>query len=1707
MRKASGKQFLFFFIGLLFCELSANAQLTVSFSADKTGGCSPLEVHFTNTSSVSSSAVYKWEFGNGNSSALKDPGAVFLDKRTYTVTLTVTDGNQTSSATKTITVYKDPVVDFTSSLNKVCTPDPTTFSATASADNGSIVNYTWDFGDGYTQNSYQPQVTHSYTTALDPTVRLSVTDDHGCTGTKTISKIIKVYNGVTAAFDADKTFICFQSDPVQLMDKSQGEGPLDYFWDFGDGTQSIEKNPSHVFNTKGIYTVKLAIQNANGCADSLEKNSYLNVGNFNSKIVVPDIICQNTLTQIKNSSTPDPTSFSFLIDGTQSIHPDFYGNYYYTFSTPGEHTITLINHFGGCEETITKKVDVKGLLNPGFKIEISDSCPRPLPVHFTDTTTGSVKSEWNFIPYTYPLNIEATGRSVTYNLGEGNFNITLFVTDSNGCRNIVQEPLFIKSPQVYIQAVDGNGNTGCDSLTKTFKAVAADNISNVTWIFDDGTTSTETEPTHTFGPGSHGVTLRFLTAGGCQREVYYYNIQVAPKVTADFVSVSGTETCGNLPVHFKSTYNYNYSWDSWLIDGQFPASGYYNTFDYQFQDTGMHTITHYVYNGGCRDTMTRVNYIHVLPSFPKITDALFSCDGDRGTITFKHGSRYAESGIWDFGDGTTALFDKGQPEISHHYTSSGDYKVVLTTTNGTCTNADSLADLIVRLKPNTVLSSSKTDFCQKEGFSYSVSGLSKEDYYSGERSYIYGYQYNDGSDFLLGNSSYDYQNWVNPYSPSTYTFQNIAKGEDSIRVVIIDQFFSPTSNYGISCLDTSNFIPIKIHGAVAGFETLTDNLCFHLPFAFKDTSTTVNTTITSRTWDFGDGKTLTTASAGIVNHTYENPGSYYVTLTVTDASGCTSTTSTVSHMVNVNGPKAAFSTYGSTFHMNVPIQFSNYTNNYNSNNTQYQWDFGDGHTSTDYNPYFTYANPGTYNVTLVATNPDSGCSDTVSHTITVENYNAHFSFTSSFINNVTCVPMLVRFTNTSSDYASVKWDFGDGFTCGNVNYPSHVYTRAGKYIVKLYVTGNNDLLNVYTDSVFVNENNVAINTNMHLTCTAQSVTLSAVSKDASSFVWDFGDGTLENATDSVSVHYYKKPGNYVPKLIAKDANGCASSVTMNSQISIDSLKVSLNEISGICAPKEVQFVPNIVNIAADGGLQSLSYHWDLVSTGVTDSSNLETPSFNFQQEGNYHVTLSVSSDDGCVKKISQDIMALQGLGATINGPSDICVNARAAFTATTQLPGQVTWKWIFPDGSTSTQQNPSSAQYEQPGDYSIQLVADNEGCRDTVNHPLQVHPNPVVTLSQKAINLCEGTSVAITASGGATYQWLPATGLNETGKASVNASPVTNTNYTVTVANGFGCSSADSVSINVIHPFTLEIVKEIEVCSGNSVTLQASGGISYEWINNTAGLNNTAIANPVAAPASSTVYTLVASGEDQCFSDTAQVQVKVKPTPVVHLGNDTTICEGQTLLLDATIANGSYTWQDGSTASSYTVSKGGTFYVLVDLNNCLASDTINVTRKPIPIFTLGKDSAVCTGEEYVLAPVLDTDASFLWQDGSTAPSFVVTHEGIYSLTATNECGSHTDSVTITKGLCSMLMPNAFSPNNDGLNDVFPVKYPFAVTHFHFSVSNRWGQNVFETTDIHEGWDGTWMGEPAVAGIYVWVISYTDLNNKDQQIKGTVTLLR
>lgn len=136
-----------------------------------------------------------------------------------------------------------------------------------------------------------------------------------------------------------------------------------------------------------------------------------------------------------------------------------------------------------------------------------------------------------------------------------------------------------------------------------------------------------------------------------------------------------------------------------------------------------------------------------------------------------------------------------------------------------------------------------------------------------------------------------------------------------------------------------------------------------------------------------------------------------------------------------------------------------------------------------------------------------------------------------------------------------------------------------------------------------------------------------------------------------------------------------------------------------------------------------------------------------------------------------------------------------------------------------------------------------------------------------------------------------------------------------------------------------------------------------------------------------------------------------------------------------------------------------------------------------------------------------TNVSYVWQDGSTKAIYTVTEPGIYALTAANKCGVATGKVEFRKGLCSLLMPTAFTPNSDGINDVFRVKYAGFIKTFNFTIFNRWGEKVFETTDPVLGWNGKYKSLEQDSGNYTWTITLTNAQGNAENAKGSVLLLR
>jgi len=349
------------------------------------------------------------------------------------------------------------------------------------------------------------------------------------------------------------------------------------------------------------------------------------------------------------------------------------------------------------------------------------------------------------------------------------------------------------------------------------------------------------------------------------------------------------------------------------------------------------------------------------------------------------------------------------------------------------------------------------------------------------------------------------------------------------------------------------------------------------------------------------------------------------------------------------------------------------------------------------------------------------------------------------------------------------------------------------------------------------------------------------------------------------------------------------------------------------------------------------------------------------------------------------------------------------------------------------------------------LVKDANGCMvsSSVTVPLN---NTLAVDAGSDVSICRGGpgTVLTGATNGTQFSWSPATGLDNAGLLHPTASPSVTTTYTLTAGLGV-CQGTAGVTVNVTPAPVADAGKDTAICYGQSVQLKGGGGSGYQW-SPASGLDDPAIADPtVVQPGHSMIYQLMVTDASGCRSlQPAKVTVTVIPTPAIYIGNDTSVLGGQPVPLNVDDLNNS-----GFTSYAWTPAEG------------LSDPSI---RDPV-------------------ASVFE----------STTYTVVATTAG--------GCSASANIFLKIYSAAGIFVPNAFTPNGDGHNDVLKA-VPVGISQFrYFAVYARWGQRVYFTGDASQGWDGTVGGRQASAGTYVWMAAGVDYNGQLVERKGTVILIR
>ncbi|MBX7181011.1 MAG: PKD domain-containing protein [Bacteroidia bacterium] len=633
------------------------------------------------------------------------------------------------------------------------------------------------------------------------------------------------------------------------------------------------------------------------------------------------------------------------------------------------------------------------------------------------------------------------------------------------------------------------------------------------------------------------------------------------------------------------------------------------------------------------------------------------------------------------------------------------------------------------------------------------------------------------------------------------------------------------------------------------------------------------------------------------------------TLTATDAFGCTATDDIT---ITVNPLPLADAGTDAAICQNA-LAFLN-----GSGGGTYVWSPGTGLSNPGIaSPTASPSSTTTYTLTVTDAN---GCVNTDQLVLTVNPLpNANAGSDQSICNGANA-------NLQASGGVSYSWSPGATLSANNISNPV-----ASPLVTTLYTVivtdGNNCSA---TDDITITVNTLpSANAGLDQSiCLGGSTGLSATG--GLSFSWSPTTG-LDNALISTPNASPNATTTYT--VTVTDGNNCSNT---------DDVIITVNPLPNANAGADATACLNSIFVmGASGGS---SYVWSPV-TGLSDPNSaapVATP------PGTTTYTVSVTDANGCVNT-DQMTLTINPL-PTPNAGSDqaICLGQSANLSAS----GGLTYAWL----PAATLDNPSIANpVATPGTtttYTV-TVTDANNCLGSDDILITVNPLPPADAGPDEA-ICLGSSVNLGAGGGISYSWNPTTNLDDPSISNPNANPTTNTTYTVTVTDANGCVNTDDVDITINPLPTANAGNDASICFGNTITLNASGGILYQW-SPAIALSNANISNPVASPAGSVTYTVNVTDNNGC-QNTDMVIITVTPPPAANAGIDLEICSGETIGIQGSGNGNTFSWSpatgldDPNSPSPQANPTSTTNYVLTvtDINNCTSTDQMVLQVNPVP---------------------------------------------------------------------------------------------------------------------------------------------------------------
>lgn len=1696
--------------------------------------------------------IYHWEANPHDPTLVTDVSSPVVSPEEttwYTVTITDEVYDNLDPVVDSVEVVVHPLPDVTLDIEPtVCANEPG-FSLTGGEPEGGTyylldhhgnplhlpyINFDDFLPDDVGEGIYE--VVYEYT---NPTT--------GCTSFATAP--LEILPFVSAQFYLNRDDICI-SNEVNIANHSVGADTYD--WDFGDGTDS-DTGEEHFMHTFPLhdqtqdYTIHLEVSNDDGCSDTQQR----------SISVIPSLFASFTPEDLTGCS-PVTVDFESLSEGPILYHFWDFGNN--TFSVEENPTrtfdnftdedvvytakLTLISNNFFCAESDSIDITVHPYTEAGFTLNPVSGCS-PLEVEFGNTSTGALSYHWDFGD-THTSGEEVPDNHIFSNTGQEveTYTITQTVANEN-CDDEISQTLEVY-PEVKAQ-FNASETEVCAPFTIDFTNLSTKTATKFHWDFDDGGTSSEENPSHTFENNTgetqtYTVTLNSSTEHLCE-DVTSMEIIVHPYIEAGFDFLPA-QACNGHEVAIVNTATgaSQFEWDF--------GDGYNSTAD---SDTVFHFFEHdeenpqefevelWVTNEECQDVLTRPITI-----FPKVISQ-FTATPEEGCssleISFENESTGASDHLWEFGDGGSSSQENAVHIFENNSFEEETVFDVWLYSQSEYLCKDSIMEQI------TIYPDVKADFTIEENAGCSPFIVTIENHTKGASTLQWDFgdgHTDDSNDELL-----------------VHTFENTTN-EVITREITLDV----VNEQG--CTDQKTRT-ITIYPEVQiEYNHITEG-CHPLEVEFDNDTENAN----YYSWDFGDEMTSTQQNPGhtFYNYSHLNTVEFDVELYASSIYGCFA--QATSQVTVYPRPSAGFHIENSPGCSPHEIVIHHESLGAQS----HEWDFGDNSGTYYYDEsLITHEytqqvgeGTGTYPIELWVEN-DMGCDDSL-----VQNAIIYPEVEAAFEANTLegCHPLTVDFTNLSEGAnaeIAYQWDYGNGNTSQNVQlehahtFQNFSHTQDTTYTVILTALNQNGCLDTTALEITVFPRPKAYFSVPNTPgCAPHDVNIHNFSVGAQTYHWQMGDGTsYDHGPDHFTHEYYQEPdegaGQFNIVLEVDNSFGCEH--TYEQQIVIyPAVEADFVTDNEGCHPHSTTFE----NLSQGGD----SYLWDFDNGNTSQGENPSQTFLNYghTESETYTVTLLVESTYGCSEQTTQDIVVMpapktQFELSSLSGCSPFSPEINNITT------GAESYLWTLAEEETYESDSIEYTwhnQGETPVQFDLELTAWSEyGCESSDLQTVTVYPEVTADFSTEddIWEGCSPLSVRFTNTSelADSYSWDFSDGNHSNSAAPLhvfqNLDMDDHTYPVQLVAESlYGCKDTLEQGVTVFPSPVADFAAQPKsqpypnatVTLGNQTN---PGHWEFDWEFGDGNNLNTDSFDPITHTyiwdendMTTKHYVIALYAYSEKCSDLKTKEVTItSPVPEAEFSHTTSGCVPFTVQFNnQSLYAHTWHWDFGDGGVSDAPSPEYTFYdhghfdvrlvAIGDGGRDTLTQQVKALENPTANFELVSAHVNIPEEPLQVINTSELADFYFWEfgDGQSSYDFEPEHyysePGIYDITLVATRNSEPlchDTLTLENSLrvdkgCKIIFPNAFQPDVSGPSDGhYDMSNPSTkifhpvhtgVDEYVLEIYNRWGELIFRTEDINRGWDGYHKGSLAKMDVYVWKVSGRCANGRSITLSGDVTLYR